>query len=175
MKRVAGLQLCSTAYPPSMLPACSTITFAPSTTPVSPRPACSTVRQLLVGQRIFVGGIVASAALTPDLISLRRQGVYGTVVPASVVVTSGSAGTFQLSNTALLGYDLSAPLKVNTVAGTVFFQGNSDPLTLAGLATASTSLSSSVGVVARGLVLQDPISKDPVLWAHRVREVEVLP
>ncbi len=130
---------------------------------------------LLVGQRIFVGGIFASGALTPDLISLRRQGVYGTVVPASVVVTSGSAGTFQLSNTALLGYDLSVPLKVNTVAGTVFFQGNSDPLTLTGLATASTSLSSSVGVVARGLVLQDPISKDPVLWAHRVREVEVLP
>jgi len=78
-----------------------------------------------------------------------------------------------MSNTGLLGYTLGAPLKVNTVAGTGFSQGNSEALTLAGLGTASAT--ASVGVVARGLVLKDPISGDPVLWAHRVREVEELP
>ena len=128
--------------------------------------------KVVLGQRIFVGGAFASPVFVADLISLRRQGVYGTVVPASVVVT-GSTGTFQMSNTGLLGYTLGAPLKVNTVAGTGFSQGNSEALTLAGLGTASAT--ASVGVVARGLVLKDPISGDPVMWAHRVREVEELP
>jgi hypothetical protein len=129
---------------------------------------------LLVGQRIFVGGTFASPVLAPDLISLRRQGVYGTVVPASVTVTNAatSAGTFQASNTSLLGYTLAAPLKVNTGAGTLFFQGNSSASTLISLGTASTT--ASVGVVARGLVLKDTVSGDAVLWAHRVRAVEVL-
>lgn len=88
---------------------------------------------LLVGQRIFVGGTFANPLLAPDLISLRRQGVYGTVVPASVTVTNAAtnAGTLQISNTSLLGYTLAAPLKVNTGAGTLFFQGNSSASTLA--------------------------------------------
>jgi hypothetical protein len=130
---------------------------------------------LLVGQRIFVGGTFASPVLAPDVISLRRQGVYGTIVPASVTVTNAGtgAGTFQLSNTGLLGYSLVAPLKVNTGSGTLFFQGNSSALTLTGLGTASAT--ASVGMVARGLVLKDTISGDAVLWAHRVREVEVVP
>jgi hypothetical protein len=130
---------------------------------------------LLVGQRIFVGGTFANPVLASDVISLRRQGVYGTVVPASVTVTNAGtgAGTFQLSNTGLLGYSLVAPLKVNTGSGTLFFQGNSSVLTLTGLGTASAT--ASVGVVARGLVLKDTISGDAVLWAHRVREVEVVP
>ena len=129
--------------------------------------------KVVLGQRIIVGGTFVDPVFAPDLISLRRQGVYGTVVPASVVVTSGSAGTFQISNTDLLGYTLTAPLAVNTVAGTGLTQGNSADLTLAGLGTATAT--DSVGVVARGLVLKDPISGDPVLWAHRVREVEVVP
>src|SRR4029077_18481061 len=49
---------------------------------------------MLVGQRIFIGGSVMRSAFTPDFISLRRQGVYGTVVPGSVTVTSGNAGNF---------------------------------------------------------------------------------
>jgi len=128
-----------------------------------------------VGQRIFIGGTFASPVLAPDLISLRRQGVYGTVVPASVTVTDAatSAGTFQVSNTSLLGYTLAAPLKVNTGAGTLFFQGNSSASTLTGLGTASAT--ASVGVVARGLVLKDSVSGNAVLWAHRVRAVEVVP
>ncbi len=56
---------------------------------------------MLVGQRIFIGGTFNTPTFTPDLVSLRRQGVYGLVVPGSVTVTSGNAGNFQLLNTGL--------------------------------------------------------------------------
>ncbi|MGH9503713.1 MAG: DUF4382 domain-containing protein [Terriglobales bacterium] len=121
---------------------------------------------MLTGQRIFIGGTFNST-FTPDFISLRRQGVYGLVVPGSVTVTGGNAGNFQLLNTGLLGLSLGGPLTVNTGAGTLFFQGNSNTLTLTDLQTASATV--SVPVVARGLVLKDSVSGDPVLWAHRVR------
>lgn len=125
---------------------------------------------MLVGQRIFIGGSFSST-FTPDFISLRRQGVYGLVVPGSVTVVGGNAGTFELLNTGLLGMSLGGPLTVNTGTGTVFFQGNSNTLTLTDLQTASATV--SVPVVARGLVLKDAVSGNPVLWAHRVREVQV--
>jgi hypothetical protein len=125
---------------------------------------------MLMGQRIFIGGSVSGSTFTPDLISLRRQGVYGAVVPGSVTVTSGNAGNFQLLNTGLLGMSLGGPLTVNTGAGTLFFQGNSNTLTLTDLQTATAT--ASVSVVARGLVLKDSTSGDAVLWAHRVREAQ---
>jgi hypothetical protein len=125
---------------------------------------------MLVGQRIFIGGSVSGSTFTPDFISLRRQGVYGTVVPGSVTVTSGNAGNFQLLNTGLLGMSLGGPLNVNTGAGTLFFQGNSNTVTLGDLQTATAT--ASVPVVARGLVLKDTTSGNAVLWAHRVREVQ---
>jgi hypothetical protein len=125
---------------------------------------------MLVGQRIFIGGTFSASTFTPDFISLRRQGVYGLVVPGSVTVTSANAGNFQLQNAGLLGLSLGGPLTVNTGAGTLLFQGNSNTLTLTDLQTASAV--SSVPVVARGLVLKDTTSGDPVLWAHRVREVQ---
>ena len=125
---------------------------------------------MVVGQRIFIGGIFNNPTFTPDFISLRRQGVYGLVVPGSVTVTGGNAGSFQLSNAGLLGYSLGGPLTVKTGAGTLFFQGNSNTTTLTHLQTASAA--ASVPVVARGLVLKDSTSGDPVLWAHRVREVQ---
>ena len=125
---------------------------------------------MIAGQRIFVGGSVSGSTFTPDFISLRRQGVYGLVVPGSVAVTGCNAGNFQLLNTALLGMSLGGPLTVNTGAGTLFFQGASNTLTLTDLQTATATV--SVPVVARGLVLKDSVSGDPVLWAHRVREAE---
>jgi len=125
---------------------------------------------MLVGQRILIGGSVSGSSFAAGFISLRRQGVYGLTVPGSVTVTSGNAGSFQLSNSGLLGYALGGPLTVNTGAGTVFFQGNSNTLTLTDLQTASAAV--AVPVLARGLVLKDSTSGDPVLWAHRVREVE---
>ena len=70
------------------------------------------------------------------------------VVPGSVTVTSGNAGNFQLLNAGLLGLSLGGPLTVNTGAGTVFFQGNSNTLTLTDLQTATAT--TSVPVVARG-------------------------
>jgi hypothetical protein len=125
---------------------------------------------LLVGQRIFIGGTYSGTTFTPDMISLRRQGVYGLTVPASVVISGGNAGTFQMMNSGLLGYSLAAPLTVDTGLGTLFFQGNSNTLTLADLQTASAT--TSVPVVARGLVLKDTTTGDPVLWAHRIREAQ---
>ena len=125
---------------------------------------------MLVGQRVFIGGTFNSPTFTPDFISLRRQGVYGLVVPGSVTVTSGNAGNFQLSNIGLLGYSLGGPLTVKTGAGTLFFQGNSNTVTLTDLQTASAT--ASVPVVARGLVLKDTTTGNPVLWAHRVREAQ---
>lgn len=125
---------------------------------------------MLVGQRIFIGGSVSGSTFTPDLISLRRQGVSGAVVPGSVTVTSGNAGNFQLLNTGLLGMSLGGPLTVNTGAGTLLFQGNSNTLTLTDLQTATAT--ASVSVIARGLVLKDSTSGDAVLWAHRVREAQ---
>ncbi len=125
---------------------------------------------MLVGQRIFIGGTFSSPTFTPDFISLRRQRVSGLVVPGSVTVTSGNAGNFQLSNAGLLGYTLGGPLTVRTGAGTLFFQGNSNTVTLTDLQTASAT--ASVPVVARGLVLKDTTTGDPVLWAHRVRETQ---
>ncbi len=124
---------------------------------------------IVVGQRIFIGGTFSST-FTPSFISLRRQGVYGLVVPGSVTVTSGNAGNFQLLNTGLLGLSIGGPLTVNTGAGTIFFQGNSNTLSLTDLQTASATV--SVPVVARGLVLKDSVSGEPVLWAHRVREAQ---
>ena len=50
---------------------------------------------------------------------------------------------------------------MKTGAGTVFFQGNSNALTLTDLQTATATV--SVPVVARGLVLKDSVSGDPVL------------
>ena len=125
---------------------------------------------MLVGQRIFIGGTFNSSTFIPSFISLRRQGVYGLTVPGSVIVTCGNAGNFQLLNTGLLGLSLGGPLTVNTGAGTVFFQGNSNTLSLTDLQTASATVSAPV--VARGLVLKDSVSGDPVLWAHRVREAQ---
>jgi hypothetical protein len=126
---------------------------------------------MLVGQRIFIGGTYSSNTFTPDMISLRRQGVYGLTVPGSVTVTNGNAGNFLLDNNGLLGYSLNGgPLTVDTGSGTVFFQGNSNTLTLGDLQTASAT--TSVPVVARGLVLMDPNTNGPLLWAHRVREAQ---
>jgi hypothetical protein len=125
---------------------------------------------MLVGQRVFIGGTFNSPTFSPDMISLRRQGVYGLVVPGSVTVTSANAGNFQLLNTGLLGMSLGGPLTVNTGAGTLFFQGNSNTVTLSDLQIASAT--TSVPVLARGLVLKDSTSGNPVLWAHRVREAQ---
>jgi hypothetical protein len=115
---------------------------------------------LVVGQRIFVGGTYLSNAFTPRVVSLRRQGVMGSLVPNSVNIVSGNQGSFQMQNDALMSYSAGGPFTVFTVDKTVFVNING----LSGLQAAGAT-----NLEARGLVLYDPVSKKPIVWAHRVR------
>ena len=118
---------------------------------------------LVVGQRIFVGGGYDGTTFTPQMISLRRQGVVGDLVQGSVNITSGNTGSFQLQNNFLLGYVLGAPLTVQTGTGTRFVNING----LAGLETAG-----STNLVVRGLILKNQTTGAPQMWAHRVRVLQ---
>ena len=104
-----------------------------------------------VGQRIFIGGSYVSPTFTPQMISLRRQGVYGLFVPGSVTVTNGNAGSFQLSNNGLVGYAANGPVTVYTGNDTLFFN-------LSGL-NALAGDTTAVPLITRGLLLQDPNNK----------------
>ncbi len=117
---------------------------------------------VVVGQRIFIGGGYASSVFTPTMISLRLQGVYGMFVPASVAVTNGNAGSFQLSNNGLVGYSVGGPVTVNTYNLTYFHN-------LTGLGQLQ-STATAVPVVARGLLLKDPVSGNPEVYAGMVSE-----
>ena len=115
---------------------------------------------LVVGQRIFVGGTYQSNAFTPDMVSLRRQGVVGALVQGSVNITSGNQGNFQMQNDALMSYSAGGPFTAYTGDKTVFVNING----LSGLQTAGAT-----NLVARGLVFYDPTTQKPIVWAHRVR------
>jgi len=115
---------------------------------------------LVVGQRIFVGGTYMSNAFTPRMVSLRRQGVWGSLVANSVNIVNGNQGSFQLQNDALMSYSAGGAFTVYTVGKTVFVNVDG----LSGLQAAGTT-----NLEARGLVFYDPVSKKPVVWAHRVR------
>ena len=117
---------------------------------------------LVVGQRVFIGGSFASSVFTPTMISLRLQGVYGTFVPASVVVANGNAGSFQLSNNGLVGYSVGGPVTVNTFNLTYFNN-------LTGLGQLQTT-TTAIPLVTRGLLLKDPVSGNPEVYAGFVSE-----
>ncbi len=104
---------------------------------------------LEVGQRIFIGGSYVNSTFTPQMISLRRQGVYGTLVPGKVTVISGNEGSFELSNNGLIGYAAGGPVTVYTGNNTAFFNLSGGLSTLEGDTTA-------VPLVAHGLLLEDP-------------------
>jgi len=118
---------------------------------------------LVVGQRIFIGGSVAGGTFTPDLVSLRRQGVVGALVSGSTTVT-GSAGSnvgyFQMQNDALMSYSAGGPFYVYTGNLTVF--ENIDGLS--GLSAAGTP-----NLVARGLVFKSSVTGKPIVVSGRVR------
>ena len=120
---------------------------------------------MVAGQRIFVGGSWSSSTttFTPDLISLRRQGVVGLLVPSSVAVNSGNAGSFQLQNNGLLGWIAQGPFTVNTNNATLFFNVSG----LSGLSNAGTT-----PIAVGGLVLKNPTSGLPEVYAHRVIELQ---
>jgi len=118
---------------------------------------------LVVGQRIFIGGIVSSGAFVPKMVSLRRQGVVGQLVQGSVTITGGTGsnlGYFQMQNDALMSYAAGGAFTVLTGDQTVFDNING----LAGLQQAGTP-----NLIARGLVFKDPNSGKPVVVAGRVR------
>jgi hypothetical protein len=117
---------------------------------------------LVVGQRIFVGGTFSSATFTPNIVSLRRQGVIGSLVENSVNVTNAGTnlGSFMMQNDLLMSYAAGGPFAVNTGSGTTFV--NIDGLT--GLQNAGAA-----NLVVRGLVFDDPSTGKPVVWAGRVR------
>jgi hypothetical protein len=118
---------------------------------------------LVVGQRIFIGGSVAGGVFTPDMVSLRRQGVYGALVANSTTVT-GSAGSnvgyYQMQNDALMSYSAGGPFTVYTGNATIF--ENIDGLS--GLAAAGTP-----NLVSRGLVFKSTVTGKPIVVAGRIR------
>jgi hypothetical protein len=118
---------------------------------------------LEIGQRIFIGGSFVNPTFTPQMISLRRQGAYGMLVPGTVAVSNApNGGSFELSNNGLLGYSAGGPVTVNTGNLTLFFDLNG----LGALAADTTP----VPVVARGLFLKDPISGNPEFFAGLVAD-----
>lgn len=120
---------------------------------------------MVAGQRIFVGGSWSSSTttFTPDLISLRRQGVVGLLVANSMTVNNGNAGSFQLQNNGLLGWVAQGPFTVNTNNTTLFFN-------VSGLSSLSNAGTTPIAV--GGLVLKNPTSGLPEVYAHRVIELQ---
>jgi hypothetical protein len=118
---------------------------------------------LVVGQRIFIGGSIAGGVFTPQMVSLRRQGVVGALVQNSVTITGGNGsnqGYFQMQNDALMSYSAGGPFTVLTGDKTFFVNING----LAGLQQAGTP-----NLISRGLVFKNPANGKPVVVAGRVR------
>jgi len=117
---------------------------------------------VIVGQRVFIGGTFASNVFTPQMISLRFQGVYGMLTQGSVNVVDGNAGTFQLQNNALIGYSLGgAPLTVATGNVTLF-------VNTTGLSALQSG--GAMPLVAGGLLFVDPLNSTPVMAAAVVAD-----
>jgi hypothetical protein len=116
---------------------------------------------LVPGQRIAMGGSIdaTTSAFVPSHIVLRRQGVVGDLVLNSVVINNGNAGSLQLQNNRMLGYVLAAPLSVQTANTTKFTN-------LSGLAAIQSG--GSISLATYGLILKDPVSGNPTMYAHRI-------
>ena len=117
---------------------------------------------VIVGQRIFIGGSYSSSVFTPQMISLRFQGVYGSLTSGSVTITNGNAGSFQLQNNGLIGYSLGgAPLTVDTGNITLF-------INTTGLSALQAD--GSIPLVAGGLLFVNPTTQTPVMAAAVVAD-----
>jgi uncharacterized protein DUF5666/uncharacterized protein DUF4382 len=116
---------------------------------------------LVPGQRIALGGTINTTTnkFVPSRIVLRRQGVVGDLVLNSVVINNGNAGSFQVQNNAMLGYVLGTPLSVQTANSTHFTDIN-------GLAAIQSG--GAMKLATYGLMLKDPVSGNPTMYAHRV-------
>jgi hypothetical protein len=117
---------------------------------------------VIVGQRVFIGGTFAGNIFAPQMISLRFQGVYGTLTQGSVNVINGNAGSFQLQNNALIGYSLGgAPLTVATGNATLFVNT---------LGLSALQSGGAIPLVAGGLLFVDPLNSTPVMAAAVVAD-----
>jgi len=115
---------------------------------------------LVVGQRIFVGGTVQGSTFTPNMVSLRRQGIVGSLVGSSVNIISGNIGSFKMQNDALMSYAAHGPFPVATDNETMFLNING----LTGLESAGAA-----NLVVTGLVFNNPQNLGtPIVWSHRV-------
>ena len=116
---------------------------------------------LVVGQRIFVGGTYQSKIFTPSMVSLRRQGIVGSLVEGTVNIVSQNIGGFEMQNDALLSYAAGGPFPVATDNQTVF-------VNIAGLMGLQSA--GAANLVVTGLVFDNPQALGtPVAWVHRVR------
>jgi hypothetical protein len=116
---------------------------------------------LVVGQRIFVGGTYQSKIFTPAMVSLRRQGIVGSLVQGTVTSISQNVGGFEMQNDALLSYAAGGPFPVATDNQTVF-------VNVAGLMGLQSA--GAANLVVTGLVFDNPQALGtPVAWVHWVR------
>ena len=115
---------------------------------------------LIVGQRIFIGGSYSDGTFTPEMISLRHQGVYGMLNVGSVTVTNGNAGVFTIANNGLVGYSTGGTVTVDTFNATAFFN-------LTGLSQLQSE-TTAIPIEARGLFLKDPTTGNPTFYAGLV-------
>jgi hypothetical protein len=114
---------------------------------------------VIVGQRIFIGGSYSNSVFTPQMVSLRLQGVYGTMTGTASIV-SGNIGNFELQNDALIGYSLGGgPLTVWTGNGTLFVN-----------TTGLSELESGEPLVAGGLLFYDELTGGPIMAAGVVAD-----
>jgi hypothetical protein len=118
---------------------------------------------VIVGQRIFVGGSFSSNVFTPQMISLRFQGVSGMLASGSVNIVNGNAGSFEMQNNGLIGYSLGGgSLTVDTGNATLFVN-----------TTGLTALQSSgqIPLVTGGLFFLNPITSTPLMAGAAVVEL----
>lgn len=128
----------------------------------SPTNALFNSSSIEVGQRIFIGGSYSNSVFTPQMISLRLQGVYGLFSPGTVSINDGNQGSFQMLNNGLVGYSAGGPVTVNTFNLTVFYN-------LTGLGQLQT-MATQIPLVTGGLLLKDPVSGNVEFYAGLVAD-----
>ncbi len=126
---------------------------------------------LMPGQAISAGGQLITSTKPPGLdvrrVTLHRQGVAGDWVVGSTNIITGNNGSFRLNARGLTGVLFGASAKVLTSDRTRFINL---PGGLADLGGTST-----LPIRVVGLVLQDPISGNPVIIAWAVEKMVPIP
>ncbi len=126
---------------------------------------------LMPGQRISTGGKLITTTNPPGLdvrrVTLHRQGVEGGWVVGSTNIINGNNGSFRLDARGLTGVIFGQSARVAT----------SDRTRFRNLPGGLSDLSGSSAIPIRvvGLVLQDPVSGNPVIIAWAVEKVVPIP